>query len=67
MAHIEFNDLTIESLSNVSGVFTGNNIQVRWKAYPKVNEGYGEINGDSNRYVNNKSIVIEQKINPEDK
>jgi hypothetical protein len=67
VARIEFNDLIIESLSDASGVFTGNNIQFKWKSYPVINQGYGEIAGNSNKYINNKNIIIKRKINFEDK
>lgn len=67
MARIEFNDLKIDYISDASGVFTGNNIQIKWKTYPVINQGYGELTGNSNKYINNKNIIIKRKIEIEDK
>ncbi|MEA4848604.1 MAG: hypothetical protein VB106_15350 [Clostridiaceae bacterium] len=58
MVRIEFGDLTIEQISNSSGVFTGDNLQVKWRSCRKVDEGFGILEGDSNRSMYNQSAVI---------
>lgn len=58
MVNIKFEDLIIENISDSSGVFSGDNIQVKWKAYAKDNNGFGTISGDLNRSMNNRSILI---------
>lgn len=63
MLRIEFGDLVIENISDSSGVFTGDNLQVKWCSCMKINEGFGTLEGDSNRTINNQSAVIKPCIN----
>ena len=58
MVKIEFGDLIIEQMSDSSGVFTGDNLQLKWRSYIKVDEGFGTLEGDSNNSLNNQSAVI---------
>lgn len=58
MVRIEFGDLVIGEISDSSGVFSGDNLQVKWKSYIKKNEGFGNVEGDSNNSLNNQSAVI---------
>jgi len=58
MVRIEFGDLIIENVSDSSGVFSGDNLQVCWKAYIRTDEGFGAINGDSNNSLNNRSVLV---------
>lgn len=65
MAKIQFGDLVIEQISDSSGVFTGNNIQVKWKSYQKSDSGFGTIAGDGNKSTNLQSAVIRPKLETE--
>jgi hypothetical protein len=65
MAKIEFGDLIIEQISDSSGVFAGNNIQVKWKSYGKTDSGFGSIAGDGNSSVNQQSAVIRPRLEAE--
>lgn len=67
MVRIEFNDLKVDTISKNSGVFSGENILIRWKSVIINNEGHGMINGSGNNSYNNSSIVIESKPRVEDK
>lgn len=58
MVKIEFGDLIIEQMSDSSGIFTGDNLQVKWRSYTKTDEGFGTLEGDSNCSANNQSAVI---------
>lgn len=58
MVRIEFGDLIIDQISDSSGVFTGDNLQVKWQSSIKVDEGFGTLEGDSNSSINNQSSVI---------
>ncbi len=58
MVRIEFGDLVIEQISDSSGVFSGDNLQVKWRSWAKVDEGFGTLEGDSNNSMNNQSAVI---------
>lgn len=58
MVKIEFGDLVIEQVSQSSGVFTGENIQAKWRSYARIDEGFGNLEGDSNSSLNNQSAVI---------
>ncbi len=58
MLRIEFGDLIIEQLSESSGVFTGDNIQVKWRSCEKSDSGFGTISGDCNNSSNIQGAVI---------
>jgi len=58
MVRIEFGDLIIDTISDSSGVFTGDNLQVKWRSSLKSDEGFGSLEGDFNSSVNNQSAVI---------
>jgi len=58
MVKIEFGDLIIEQMSDSSGVFTGDNLQLKWRSYRKFDEGFGTLEGNSNNSLNNQSAVI---------
>ncbi|KUO77623.1 MAG: hypothetical protein APF77_19920 [Clostridia bacterium BRH_c25] len=58
MVKIEFGDLIIERISDSSGVFSGDNLQVKWRSWVKTDEGFGTLEGDSNNSTYNKSAVI---------
>lgn len=58
MVRVEFGDLVVGEISDSSGVFTGDNLQVKWKSYIKKDEGFGSVEGDSNNSLNNQSAVI---------
>lgn len=58
MVRIEFGDLIIDRISDTSGVFSGDNLQVKWRSSLKVDEGFGSLEGDYNSSVNNQSAVI---------
>jgi hypothetical protein len=58
MVKIEFGDLIIEQISDSSGVFSGDNLQVKWRSWVKIDEGFGTLEGDSNNSINNQSAVI---------
>jgi len=45
-------------MSESSGIFTGDNLQVKWRSYSKTDEGFGTLEGDSNYSANNQSAVI---------
>ena len=62
MVSIEFGDLIINQISDSSGVFTGNNLQVKWRSSQKVDEGFGTLDGDSNSSTNNQSAVIRPSL-----
>lgn len=62
MVRIEFGDLVINQISDSSGVFTGDNLQVKWQSCIKIDEGFGLLEGDGNKPVNNQSIIIRPGI-----
>lgn len=64
MVRIEFKDLIINEISDSSGVFSGDNLLVKWKAFIQSNEGYGSLSGENNRCVNNKSKVVKIEAEP---
>jgi hypothetical protein len=64
---IELQDLKVEQISNCSGVFSGDNLQVKWKSYVRLNEGYGEVKGDKNTFKSNRHTVVKVDHNGIDK
>lgn len=66
MVRIEFKDLIIDRISSSSGVFSGDNLQVNWKACIKNNLGYGKLSGEGNKCINNSSKVIKNEVRPEE-
>ncbi len=56
MVRITFKDLQVQVISNSSGVFSGNNLQIGWTHRAKVNDGQGSVSGDHNAL--HKSIHI---------
>lgn len=65
MVRIMLGDFKVDEITNSSGIFTGENVEIQWKAFIRTNSGYGDIRGDRNKYSNNKSMVL--KTLPEDK
>jgi len=62
MVRIEFGDLIIEQLSDSSGVFTGDNLQLKWQSFERSDSGFGIISGDCNSSRNNQSAVIKPRM-----
>lgn len=62
MVYIEFDQIKVENISNSSGIFTGDNIQIKWKALNCSNEGCGTLDGDKNHSLNNQNIVIQSAL-----
>ncbi|GGE48890.1 hypothetical protein GCM10011391_29660 [Pullulanibacillus camelliae] len=48
MVDIRFTHLTIDEITRSSGVFTGRNQQVSWRAEGKHTQGFGVVEGDHN-------------------
>jgi hypothetical protein len=48
VAHIHLKRLEIHAVSNVSGVFSGQNVQHKWRYSNKQNEGFGTFTGNAN-------------------
>ncbi|WP_206662908.1 hypothetical protein [Anaerobacillus alkaliphilus] len=60
---IRFQTIKIDTISQTSGLFTGDNFQHGAKAITKINEGQGSVSGDQNKIKDNKSVVIELEAN----
>jgi hypothetical protein len=59
MVRIFFNDLRIDQISNSSGVFSGRNMQTKWKHSKKINEGFGSLSGDKNITAGNRNVILD--------
>lgn len=66
MVRIVLGDFKVEEVTNSSGIFTGENLQVQWKAFIKTNSGYGDISGDKNKYSRSKSVVVKTTSDDQD-
>ncbi|OCL26258.1 hypothetical protein U472_09615 [Orenia metallireducens] len=61
MARIRFKNLKIENINNSSGIFSGDNLQVKWKSYVQQSSGYGELQGNFNKVDKVKSVVVKRE------
>jgi hypothetical protein len=59
MVKFNFKELKIGHISNSSGIFYGQNIQVNWKHTSKVNDGHGTISGENNNLNKNLNATID--------
>ncbi|MEB3100296.1 hypothetical protein VF724_01310 [Paenibacillaceae bacterium T2] len=59
---IWFQDLQVNSVSNSSGIFSGDNIHLNWKHSRKTNDGFGSIQGNSNISKGNVHIVFDRDV-----
>ncbi|MTH54641.1 hypothetical protein GKZ89_14650 [Bacillus mangrovi] len=53
MANISFKSIYVNVIQNSSGVFYGENLQLKWKNRTKLQEGFGKISGNGNLISNN--------------
>ncbi len=58
MVKINYSSLQVDLITNSSGIFTGQNLQLNWKAYIENNSGLGGLNGNANQLANSKNILI---------
>lgn len=57
MVTIRFKALQIGEISQSSGVFSGDNLQVGWETKSKDNQGGGSYTGDRNLILDNRHQV----------
>mgnify|MGYP001199995623 CR=1 FL=1 len=57
MAKIRFHSLEIGVIRSSSGLFSGVNIQRRWRHYSRSSDGFGTVDGNENRISRNVAIV----------
>ncbi|RKP54366.1 hypothetical protein D7Z26_13495 [Cohnella endophytica] len=55
MVHIQFLDLKIGSISESSGVFSGQNQQYKYKHASKQNQAFGKVSGLGNTLTNTRA------------
>jgi len=56
MTKIKFKNIDINKITNSSGVHTGVNIPHQWKSRVSSSEGFGNVEGKSNKISNNVSF-----------
>lgn len=56
MTKIIFKNIDINKITNSSGIHTGVNIQNKWKSRVSNSDGFGNVDGKSNRISNNFSF-----------
>ncbi|MGP4077119.1 hypothetical protein [Halobacillus sp. K22] len=64
MTRISFHNLTVDQVSNSSGIYSGTNVQSKFSAYHQKNEGSGMIIGNKNVLQQNRHLII-KKPNPQ--
>ncbi|SFK16303.1 hypothetical protein SAMN04487936_10881 [Halobacillus dabanensis] len=60
MAQIIFKHLTVDQIRDASGIYSGTNIQSKYKANERRFEGNGKIVGDQNLLQHNKHLIIKR-------
>ncbi|KGP74070.1 hypothetical protein [Pontibacillus yanchengensis] len=63
---IQFQNFSIDQLSESSAVFSGDNFQTNFSTSTRRNEGNGSINGDKNIHINNKHIIMKNTDQQDD-
>ncbi|MDC3417387.1 hypothetical protein [Aquibacillus salsiterrae] len=61
MTKIRFKDLNVKEITNSSGIFSGDNLQVKWTHHKKTSEGFGSVGGEKNEINGCQNVSI--KIN----
>lgn len=61
-AHVHFGNLTVNAITNASGVFIGTNVQYGWSSHGKENTGFGSVTGYANKLYRNTSILNDNDI-----
>ncbi|UII56450.1 hypothetical protein LS684_02890 [Cytobacillus spongiae] len=60
MVKMNIQQLKINTLSEMSGVYSGDNVHIDNSHHGKKNEGFGIMIGDGNRILHGKHIVIKK-------
>lgn len=58
-AAVIFNNISVNSINSVSGIFVGSNTQWNWNSNSKTNLGFGTVGGEMNKVENPSNIVID--------
>ncbi len=57
MVNIQYHSIKVNKIQNSSGLFYGVNIQYKWNNKCQNSDGFGRVMGDSNKILNNTTIV----------
>jgi hypothetical protein len=57
MVNIQYQSIKVNRIQNSAGLFYGVNIQYKWNNKGRISEGFGRVMGDSNKILNNTTIV----------
>ncbi|MYL49461.1 hypothetical protein GLV98_08185 [Halobacillus litoralis] len=60
MSHIQFRNLSVDQITDASGIFSGTNLQSGFKAVEQRWEGNGKIIGHKNTLQHNKHLIIKR-------
>lgn len=55
---INFKNFKVNSVKYSSGVFSGENTQMKWRHIKKSNDGFGTLQGNKNKSYNNQHAVM---------
>lgn len=61
-AYVNFSALNINTISNASGVFTGENVQQGWGSHSKNNQCLGDLNGNANLIANPLNCIFDPDL-----
>ncbi|MCA0972491.1 hypothetical protein LCM20_17990 [Halobacillus litoralis] len=60
MANIKFHNITVDQITNASGIYSGQNVPLRYKSESRKFEGLGRVVGDRNDIHHNRHLIIKK-------
>lgn len=61
MVKVQYKSISVQHITNSSGVFFGGNVQYRWKVQKKTSAGFGNVKGNGNEIKRNTTVKRERK------
>ncbi|WP_078433568.1 hypothetical protein [Metabacillus halosaccharovorans] len=60
MVKVQYKSISVQHITNSSGVFFGDNVQYRWRVQKKTSEGFGNVMGSGNKIKRNTTVKRER-------
>ncbi|GGH87720.1 hypothetical protein JOD43_004032 [Pullulanibacillus pueri] len=58
MVNIRFSHLHVDEVRQSSGIFSGRNVQIGWRANGQQNQGFGQVTGQNNKMHDHIHTVV---------
>ncbi|WP_226530403.1 hypothetical protein [Metabacillus niabensis] len=60
MVKVQYKSISVQHITNSSGVFFGDNVQYRWRVQKKTSKGFGDVKGSGNKIIRNTTVKRER-------